>query len=140
MEKQGFSVKTKNGIRLSVRMSALADMVTPGSRLADVGCDHGYIPIYLCRTGRIPSAIAMDIHEGPLERARQHIEECGLSDRIQTRLSDGLEKLGGDEADTVLIAGMGGCLMCRILIAGDERRGMLRRKSTQQEMKIRRMT
>ncbi len=96
-------------------MSALADMVTLGNRLADVGCDHGYIPIFLCQTGKIPSAIAMDINDGPLERAREHIEECGLSDCIQTRLSDGLEKLGGDEADTVLIAGMGGCLMCRII-------------------------
>ncbi|MCD8151052.1 MAG: class I SAM-dependent methyltransferase [Clostridiales bacterium] len=112
-----------NKIRMSDRLLVLADMVTPGNRLADVGCDHGYIPIYLCRTEKIPSAIAMDINEGPLERAVQHIEECGLSDRIQTRLSDGLEKLGGDEADTVLIAGMGGCLMCRILIAGDERLG-----------------
>ncbi|MCD8218152.1 MAG: class I SAM-dependent methyltransferase [Clostridiales bacterium] len=112
----------KQDTRLSARMSALADMVTPGNRLADVGCDHGYIPIYLCQTDRIPSAIAMDINEGPLERAREHIEECGLSDRIQTRLSDGLEKLGGDEADTVLIAGMGGCLMCRILICTENNR------------------
>lgn len=98
-------------------MLALADLVIPGCRLADVGCDHGYIPIYLCRTEKIPSAIAMDINRGPLERAGKHIAECGLSDRIETRLSDGLEQLRGDEADAVLIAGMGGCLMCRILTA-----------------------
>ncbi len=102
-------------IRLSARMTALAGMVTGGSRLADVGCDHGYLPIWLCQEGRIPSAIAMDVKPGPLSRAEEHIREYGLDGRIETRLSDGLTALGENEADTVLIAGMGGMLMRRIL-------------------------
>ncbi len=101
--------------KLSRRLRAIAALVTPGQRLADVGCDHAYLPIELVRTGRIPSALAMDVKEGPLERARTHIVEAGLTDRIETRLSDGLEALGEDEADTVLLAGMGGLLICRIL-------------------------
>ncbi len=102
-------------VKLSERMSAIAGMVTVGNRLADVGCDHAFIPIELCRTGRIPSAIAMDVREGPLERAKAHIADSGWDDRIETRLSDGLEQLGEDEADTILIAGMGGLLIKRIL-------------------------
>ncbi|MCD8300019.1 MAG: class I SAM-dependent methyltransferase [Clostridiales bacterium] len=102
-------------VRLSARLTALAEMVTRGNRLADVGCDHGYLPIWLCLEDRIPSAIAMDVKPGPLSRAEGHITEFDLTDRIETRLSDGLENLGEDEADTILIAGMGGMLMRRIL-------------------------
>ncbi len=113
MGKQDFSVK--NNIKLSDRLHALADMVSAGNRLADIGTDHSYIPIWLCINERIPSALAMDVRVGPLFRAETHIREYGLTDRIQTRLSDGLENLGENEADTVLIAGMGGRLMLRIL-------------------------
>ncbi len=101
--------------KLSRRLTAIAALVTPGQRLADVGCDHAYLPIELVRTGRIPSALAMDVKEGPLERARAHVAEAGLADRVETRLSDGLEALEENEADTVLLAGMGGLLICRIL-------------------------
>ncbi len=106
-------------MNISRRLNRLAELVTEGSRLADVGTDHGYVPICLCRQNKIPSAIAMDINEGPLLRARQHIEEAGLSERIETRLSDGLQRLQAGEADTVLIAGMGGALMERILSEGE---------------------
>ncbi len=102
-------------VKLSERMKTVAGMVTHGSRLADVGCDHAFIPIRLCQEGSIPSAIALDIKNGPLERAREHVASYALEDRIETRRSDGLENLGEDEADTVLIAGMGGLLMKRIL-------------------------
>lgn len=105
-------------VRLSKRLTALAELVTEGKRLADIGTDHGYIPIYLCLKGRIPSAIAMDINEGPLERAMEHILEYGLTSRIETRLSDGLQKLCPGEADTILIAGMGGGLITKILSGG----------------------
>ncbi len=63
----------------------------------------------------IPSAFAMDINEGPLSRAREHVEENGLSDRIELRLSDGLCALQPGEAETAVLAGMGGGLMIRIL-------------------------
>jgi len=99
-------------------MRALASLVTEGNRLADVGTDHGYIPIALVREKRIPSAIAMDVNQGPLQRAREHIQEYGLDTYIEIRLSDGLSELKAGEADSVLIAGMGGQLTRRILEAG----------------------
>ena len=95
-------------------------MVSPGNRLVDVGTDHGYVPISLCEGKQIPSAIAMDINEGPLLRAKSHIEEAWLTGYIQTRLSDGLAALKAGEGDTVLIAGMGGILMEKILHEGRE--------------------
>ena len=90
-------------------------MVTRGYRLADIGTDHGFVPIWLVKSGIIPSAIAMDINRGPLERAQEHIAQAGLDRFIQTRLSDGLAGLGEGEADSILIAGMGGALTVRIL-------------------------
>jgi len=108
-------------IRLSKRLTALANMVTDGNRLADIGTDHGYIPIYLCQTGKIPSALAMDIGKGPLQQAQTHIAEHGLSEQIKTRLSDGMSALQFGEADTILIAGMGGGLVMKILSEGAEK-------------------
>ncbi len=105
-------------MNISRRLNRLAELVTEGSRLADVGTDHGYVPLCLCREKKIPSAIAMDINKGPLERAKSHIAEAGLEHCIETRLSDGLQKLQGGEADCILIAGMGGALMVRILSEG----------------------
>ncbi len=86
-----------------------------GQTVADVGTDHGFVPISLVRTGKAGRAIAMDIGEGPLARAREHISQAGLTDQIEVRLSDGLEKLLPGEADGVVITGMGGELMLRIL-------------------------
>lgn len=108
-------------IRLSKRLTALANMVTDGNRLADIGTDHGYIPIYLCQTGKIPSALAMDIGKGPLQQAQTHIAEHGLSEQIKIRLSDGMAALQSGEADTILIAGMGGGLVMKILSEGAEK-------------------
>lgn len=105
-------------VKLSKRMSALAALVTPGMRLADVGTDHGYIPVWLCQRNVVPSAIAMDINPGPLKRAEEHITAYGLTDRIETRLCDGLEKLHANETDVILIAGMGGGLIQKILSEG----------------------
>ena len=108
-------------VKLSKRMERLADMVTGGGCLADVGTDHGYVPIYLCEKKRILAAVAMDVRRGPLERAEAHIREAGLEAYIETRLSDGLEGLRAGEAHTVLIAGMGGPLTVRILSDGQEK-------------------
>lgn len=102
-------------MELSKRLQAVADLVTAGYIMADVGTDHAYIPIYLMEHGLNPSAIALDINEGPLGRAREHVEENGMSDRIKLRLSDGLAELLPGEAETVVLAGMGGGLMIRIL-------------------------
>lgn len=97
-----------------------ASFVTPGNRLADVGTDHGYIPIALVQEKIIPSALAMDVNPGPLERAKQHIRESHLESDIHTRLSDGVQSLQPGEADSVLIAGMGGALTVKILQEGRE--------------------
>lgn len=105
-------------MQLSLRLSAIAEMVTEGNRLVDVGCDHGYLPVYLVLNGKIPCAIAMDVRRGPLSRAQEHIAEYGLTEYIETRLSDGLEALASGEGDTLVIAGMGGPLMERILTDG----------------------
>ena len=61
-------------VKLSARMSALAALVTPGVRLADVGTDHGYIPVFLCQTGKIPSAIAMDVNVGLCREQRPMLQ------------------------------------------------------------------
>ena len=95
-------------------------MVTEGNRLADIGTDHAYIPIYLCEKKRISYAIAIDRNPGPLKRAREHILEAGLSAYIEVRLSNGTARLEPGEADTLLLAGMGGLLMERILGERDE--------------------
>lgn len=113
-------------MQLSKRLSAVASMVTKGNRLVDVGCDHGYLPLYLYLNKKIPSAIAMDVRPGPLSRAREHIAEYGLEKYIETRLSDGLLALSPGEGDTLTIAGMGGPLMERILTAKEEVRESFR--------------
>ena len=105
-------------IKISNRLCTAASLVSEGDRLADVGTDHGYVPIYLLQQKRIPSAIAMDINRGPLERAKEHIRLYGLEKYIQTRLSDGVEALKKGEADTILVAGMGGGLIMHIIESG----------------------
>ena len=102
-------------MELSKRLQAVADLVTPGYTIADVGTDHAYIPIYLVEKGIVQRAVAMDINEGPLDRATEHIKENKLENQIQTRLSNGLQHLQKGEVDTVILAGMGGNLMINIL-------------------------
>lgn len=102
-------------VQLSERLLAAAGMVTKGNIVADVGCDHAYTSIYLCQAGIAPKVIAMDVNKGPLVGAKAHVEEAGLSEDIDIRLSDGLQKLIPGEADSVLLCGMGGLLMIKIL-------------------------
>ena len=106
-------------MQLSHRMQSVADLVTPGECLADIGTDHGYIPIEMVRTGRTKRAIAMDVKEGPLKRAMENIHRADLEEKIEIRLSDGAKGLKPYEADRAVIAGMGGALMIRILEEGD---------------------
>ena len=89
-------------------------MVPEGCRLADVGTDHGYLPVYLLQRGRIRSAIAADIGAEPLAHARRTAEEYGV-EGIDFRLCDGLRDMAPDEADTLVIAGMGGETIIAIL-------------------------
>ena len=102
-------------MELSKRLQAVADLVTPGYTIADVGTDHAYIPIYLVEKEIVPKAVAMDINKGPLDRAAEHIKEHKLEGKIQTRLSNGLRHLPKEEVDTVILAGMGGNVMMNLL-------------------------
>lgn len=102
-------------IELSNRLKALTDMVTVGNTVADVGCDHGFLSIYLVQNQISPRVLAMDVRKGPLQAATTHVEECGLSDYITTRLSDGIKEMEAGECETLVVAGMGGRLMTKIL-------------------------
>ncbi len=100
---------------VSRRMQAAVDMVTSGLVCADIGTDHAYVPMQLIRQGKCPRVIAMDLREGPLAIARRNIREAGMDERIQTRLSDGMQKLSPGEAQSIVICGMGGMLILDIL-------------------------
>ena len=104
-------------IELSPRLRMVAGLVPPGSRLADVGTDHGYLPVYLLQEGAIPHAIASDINALPLDHARATAAEYGMTERLDFRLCPGLAKIKPEECDTVAIAGMGGETILAILAA-----------------------
>ena len=87
-------------MELSRRLQAVADMVTKGHSVADVGCDHAYISIYLIKNKISEKVIAMDVNKGPLEIARKNIETKELGQIIDSRLSDGLERLSANEVET----------------------------------------
>ena len=103
-------------LMLQPRLQLLADMVPFNARLADVGTDHGYLPVWLLQNKRIRSAIASDIVQGPLNHARQTAAEYGVAG-IDFRLCPGLDAIAPEEADTVVIAGMGGETIQAVLSA-----------------------
>ena len=107
-------------MELSKRLQAVADLVTADCKLADIGTDHGYIPIALVERGKIPGAIAMDVNQGPLERAEEHIRAYQMEGQIETRLSNGFTSLKKGQVQSAVIAGMGGGLVIRILTDGKE--------------------
>lgn len=108
-------------MELSARLEAVAKMVTKGNRVCDVGCDHGYISIYLVKNEISPYVYAMDVNKGPLQRAQEHIKTYGYEEKIETILSDGLVALGDRESDALVCAGMGGKLVIKILKEGMEK-------------------
>ena len=116
MEKKAGQCGRVDGL-LSERMRRTAALVTRGNRTADVGCDHAYTSIYLVQHGIAPHVIAMDINAGPLARAKENVVRFGMEGQIELRQSDGLAALAPEEAETILIAGMGGPLAERILSA-----------------------
>lgn len=123
-------------VRLSARMQALADMVTKGRTVCDIGCDHGFVSIYLVQQEIAPKVYAMDVRSGPLERAKEHISQYCLQNYIETRLSDGLENIQIGEADCMLCAGMGGPLMMKILTEGREKAKSMRELILQPQSEI----
>lgn len=108
-------------IRLSERLEAIVRAVTPGNVVLDVGCDHAHVPIRLLQDGIAPRALAFDIIDGPVAIARENLELAGLSDRCEVRKSDGLSAYKTGEAQTLIIAGMGGIVMTGILEAEPEK-------------------
>lgn len=102
-------------INLSKRLSSVAGLVNAGARLADIGCDHGYVPVYLVQQGVCPSAVASDVNSAPLESCASLVRQSHLQDKIKCVLSNGLDAINGDEIDDILIAGMGGELIADIL-------------------------
>lgn len=100
---------------LGARLALCASMVRPGAALADVGTDHAHLPIWLAKQGLISKAVASDVRPGPLERAKQNIEKYGAGDEVKARLCDGLDGILPEEADDVVIAGMGGEMIAEIV-------------------------
>lgn len=102
-------------VRLSERLQMVADLVSVKNSVADIGCDHGYTSLYLAQSAGVRHVIAMDINEGPLERAREHIMQAQMENCMETRLSDGAKALHPQEVEGMVISGMGGALMVKIL-------------------------
>lgn len=100
---------------MNKRLTAIAALVEKGRGLVDVGTDHGYLPAYLAASGYEGALFASDINEGPLLSARRTAAEAGLSDRIVFLLCDGLRLCPPEKIDTIVIAGMGGDMIVKIL-------------------------
>ena len=103
-------------IRLSPRLRSAAELVSKGAFIADVGTDHAYLPIALCLEEKIRGGVASDINDGPIDRAKENISKYGLSDRLCAVKTDGLAGIETYRPDHVMILGMGGELIARILI------------------------
>ena len=104
-------------MKLTDRLLKIASLVTEGKRVADIGTDHGYIPVYLLNQGKVPYAILADVNKGPLENARGEVRYNKLLDKVDLRLGSGIEVLEKGEVDEVIIAGMGGILISELLEA-----------------------
>lgn len=107
-------------MKLTNRLLKIANLVTPNKRLADIGTDHGYIPVYLLNKGVIDFAILADINKGPLENARSEVNRNKLQEKVDLRLGSGIEVLKKGEVDEIIIAGMGGILIADLLEANKE--------------------
>ena len=102
---------------LTPRLETVAQLVPPGARFADIGTDHAYLPVKLLLDGVIDRAIAADLREGPLSRARETARQYGVEDKVSFRLCDGLSGIECGEADAIAISGMGGETIAAILAA-----------------------
>ncbi len=108
-------MKTKN--ILDPRLLCAAGFVRRGARVCDVGCDHAYLPIFLCKSGRAEAALASDVNEGPCARARENVRANGCSDKVRVVCADGLCGADGFDPTDIVICGMGGELIARIVFS-----------------------
>ncbi len=109
---------------LSPRLFCAASMVRGCTKIVDIGTDHAYLPAFLVMNKNVKDVLACDIGIGPLENAKKTVEMYSLQDFISLRISDGLKEVSEDEANEIIICGMGGTLIAEILSAA----GWIRRK------------
>ena len=105
-------------MKLSTRLTRIAEQIPAGSRLADIGSDHALLPVFAVREGRVTKAVAGEVNQGPLDAAQRQVNEAGLGQVIEPRLGNGLAVLTPGEVDVITIAGMGGALIVTILSEG----------------------
>ena len=110
-----------DNFKLSERLKKVAHLINKGNTIADIGTDHGYLPIYIIKQNISNHVIGMDLRKGPLQKAKDNIRLFNVNDKVELRLSDGLDKLESGEADTVTICGMGGKLIQSILTKGKDK-------------------
>ena len=107
-------------MKLSARLQVCADLVRRGNVAADIGTDHGHLPIYLLKNNICPRVIAADLREKPLNFARQNAALYGIRENMEFYLSDGLQNIPRGDFNTVICAGMGGETICAILEAAKD--------------------
>lgn len=105
-------------MKISTRLREIAERLPTGCKFADIGSDHGLLPIYAIKQGIALSAVAGEVNEGPLEAARRGVLSHGVQDKIAVRKGDGLAVIEAGEVDTITISGMGGALIASILADG----------------------
>ena len=100
---------------LGNRLNTILKMAENSDTLLDAGCDHAYLAIEAIKTNTSKKVIASDVNEGPLKKASENVKRAGLFDKIELRLGSGIEVISENEADTVVLAGMGGIFISEIL-------------------------
>jgi len=108
---------------ITPRLAAIIALVREGAGVIDVGSDHAYVPIYLVKEKKAVRALATDVHDGPIDRARENIRVSGLEAAIKTQKADGLCGVDVSGYDSIIIAGMGGILISEILTGAPDLKG-----------------